>query len=55
MWWVKAEAMAAGLHEPYWLFPGRASGVVTEAEEHWHRRLFKQVVNRGQAAGLRPI
>jgi integrase len=46
---VNAEAVANHLPEPHWLFPGRQGGLVTEADERWHRDLFKQVVN---AAGL---
>jgi integrase len=51
---VKAEAVAAALPEPYWLFPGRDGGLVTEADERWHRDLFKQVVNAAKLPAFVP-
>ncbi|MEP6959012.1 MAG: tyrosine-type recombinase/integrase, partial [Nitrospirota bacterium] len=39
---VKAEAVAGNRPEPFWLFPGRSGGLVTEADERWHRGLFRQ-------------
>jgi len=52
--WVKTEAIAAGLSEPYWLFPGRDGGLVTEADERWHRDLFKHVVADAKLPGFVP-
>ena len=49
---VRAEAMAKNLPEPFWLFPGRQGGLVTEADERWHRDLFKHVLG---AAKLPPF
>ena len=51
---VKAEALAGNLSEPCWLFPGREGGPVTEADERWHRDLFKQVVSAAQLPGFVP-
>ncbi len=51
---VKVEAVAANLPEPYWLFPGRLGGLVTEADERWHRGLFKQVVSAARLLGFVP-
>jgi integrase len=51
---VKAEALAGNLSEPCWLFPGREGGLVTEADERWHRDLFKQVVSAAQLPGFVP-
>jgi integrase len=51
---VKAEALAGNLSEPCWLFPGREGGLVTEADERWHRDLFKQVVSATQLPGFVP-
>jgi|GEM_PF-1138899 len=41
---VKAEALPYNVPEPNWLFPGRDGGLVTEADERWHRDLFKHVL-----------
>ena len=41
---MKAEAVAANIPEPYWLFPGRDGGLVSEADERWYRDLFKHVM-----------
>ena len=51
---VKAEAVASNLSEPHWLFPGRDGGVATEADERWHRDLFKQVVSAAKLPGFVP-
>jgi integrase len=51
---VKAEAVAANQPEPYWLFPSREGGLVTEADERWHRDLFKQVLSVAQLPGFVP-
>jgi integrase-like protein len=52
--YVTVEAVAAGQSEPYWLFPGRASGLVTEADERWHRDLFKQTLHAAELPGFVP-
>jgi len=51
---VKAEGVAAGLTEPYLLFPGRDGGLVTEADERWHRDLFKQVLSGAKLPAFVP-
>jgi len=51
---ARAEAVAANLLEPYWLFPGRDGGLVSEADERWHGDLFKQVVNAAKLPGFVP-
>jgi integrase len=51
---VKAEAVAGNLPEPYLFFPGRDGGVVTEADERWHRDLFKRVVSTAQLPAFVP-
>jgi hypothetical protein len=42
------------IREPNWLFPGRQGGLVTEADERWHRDLFKQVVNAAHLPAFVP-
>jgi Phage integrase family len=51
---VKAEALANTLPEPYWLFPGRQGELVTEADERWYRDMFKQVVSAARLPGFVP-
>ena len=51
---VKAEVVANNLPEPNWLFPGRQGGLVTEADERWHRDLFKQVVSAAHLPAFVP-
>ena len=51
---VKAEALAGNLSEPCWLFLGRESGLVTEADERWHRDLCKQGVSAAKLPGFVP-
>jgi integrase len=51
---MKAQALANNLPEPNWLFPGRQGGLVTEADERWHRDLFKQVVNAAHLPAFVP-
>ena len=51
---VKAEAVAKSLPEPNWLFPGRQGGLVTEADERWHRDVFKQVVHAAHLPAFVP-
>jgi integrase len=52
---VKAEAVAGNLLEPYWLFSGReGGGLVTEADERWHRDLFKQVLSAAKLPAFVP-
>jgi integrase len=51
---VKAEGVAANLPEPYWLFPGRDGGLVTEADERVHRNLFKHVVAAAKLPAFSP-
>ena len=41
--WVKAESAATGRPEPYWLWPGRSGGPVSEEDERAHREYFHQV------------
>ena len=52
--YVQAEAVASNLPEPHWLFPGRPGGLVTEADERWHRDLFKQVLHAAQLPSFVP-
>ena len=52
--YVQAEAVANNLPEPHWLFPGRPGGLVTEADERWHRELFKQVLHAAQLPSFVP-
>ncbi|MEO7860691.1 MAG: tyrosine-type recombinase/integrase [Nitrospirales bacterium] len=52
---AKAQAVANNLPEPNWLFPGRQGGLVTEADERWHRDLFKQVVHAAHLPRLSPM
>jgi len=51
---AKAQAVANNLPEPNWLFPGRQGGLVTEADERWHRELFKQVVHAAHLPAFVP-
>lgn len=51
---VKVEAVASNLAEPHWLFPGRAGALATEADERWHRDLFKQVVGAAKLPAFVP-
>ena len=51
---VRAEGVAAGLAEPYGLFPGRNGGLVTEADERWHRDLFKHVLQDAKLPSFTP-
>ncbi|WP_447979040.1 tyrosine-type recombinase/integrase [Candidatus Nitrospira bockiana] len=51
---VKAEALAGNVPEPYWLFPGREGGLVTEADERWHRDLFKQILSAAKLPDFTP-
>ena len=52
--YVEAEAVANNLPEPHWLFPGHPGGLVTEADERWHRDLFKQVLHAAQLPAFVP-
>ena len=52
--YVKAEAVAASAPEPYWLFPGRDGGLVREADERWHRKLFKHALHAAQLPEFHP-
>ena len=51
---VKAEVVAGSRSEPYWLFPGRHGGIVSEADERWHRDLFKHVIAAAQLPHFSP-
>ena len=52
--YVQAEAVANNLQDPLWLFPGRQDGLATEADERWHRDLFKQVLHAAQLPAFVP-
>ncbi len=41
--WVEAEALAMGCPKPYWLWPGRSGGPVSEEDERAHREFFHHV------------
>ena len=41
--WVEAEALVTGRMKPYWLWPGRSGGPVSEEDERAHREFFHQV------------
>ena len=51
---VTAEAIAAGWPEPHWLFPSRSGGLVGEADERWHRDLFKQTLHAAKLPSFVP-
>jgi integrase len=51
---VRAEAVAGNRPEPYWLFLGRDGGLATEADERWHRALFRQVLNAAKLPAFVP-
>ena len=51
---VKAEAVAANIPEPYLLFPGRDGGLVSEADERWYRDLFKHVMAAAKLQAFSP-
>ena len=52
--YVQAEGVANNLQDPLWLFPGRQDGLATEADERWHRDLFKQVLHAAQLPAFVP-